>query len=599
MKFILTTYISCLLCICTMAQIIPAPLAVQQGSGFFQLDGNTKLVADNDASRRSLELFSQLVLERYKVKLSIVPKASGKYLQITQTEVNGPEGYSLVVNEDRINIKGSDKGVFYALQSLLQLIDGNTLQIKACTITDKPGFGYRGVMLDAARHFIALPEMKKIIDLMANYKLNRLQWHLTDDQGWRVEIKKYPKLTQIGAFRDSAIIGHYGDFKPLIYDGQRSGGFYSQAEIREIVKYAADRKITIIPEIELPGHSTAALAAYPELGCKDTTYNVPGYWGVHPNIYCPKEETFHFLEDVLTEVMELFPGEFIHIGGDEVPKDHWKVSPVAQALIKQHHLKDEHELQGYFVTRIEKFLNAHGRRLIGWDEILEGGVASSATIMSWHGDRGGISGARAGHDVIMTPNNYLYADRYQAKDKNTEPTALGGFISLERVYGYNPRPDALTPQEQQHILGVQTNMWTEYVTTHNKLEYMMFPRMLAVAEIAWSDKEQRNYDDFSMNRLPIHLQALERRGVFFRIPEAKITFGTNPANGRKTVAIIPFVAKSTVYYTVDNHKADQTGNVYDGVIDLPWANETPLQLNYIIVTPGGRASNMFTVDLPK
>src|SRR5690606_3911699 len=304
---------------------------------------------------------------------------------------NQSEGYSLDVNSNQIVIKGGNAGVFYGLQSLLQLIEAvdGSLIVPGVAINDKPEFGYRGIMIDVARHYFSLDELKKIVDQMAYFKFNRLHWHLTDDQGWRLEIKKYPKLTQISAWRDSSIIGQYGDFKPFIYDGIKHGGYYTQEEARNLVEYAADRKITVIPEIELPGHSTAVLAAYPEFGCKDTTYQVPGFWGVHPNIFCPKEETFKFLEDVFTEVMDIFPSQYIHVGGDEVPKEHWEQSAFAQKLIKKNKLKDEHGLQSYFITRIEKFLNQHNRRLVGWDEILEGGLAPNATVMSWRGEEGG------------------------------------------------------------------------------------------------------------------------------------------------------------------------------------------------------------------
>lgn len=295
--------------------------------------------------------------------------------------------------------------------------------------------------------------------------------------------------------------------------------------------------------------------------------------------------------------MDIFPSKYIHIGGDEVPKKHWEESDFAQKLIKKNKLKDEHELQSYFIQRIEKFLNAHGRRLIGWDEILEGGLAPNATVMSWRGEKGGIAAAQLGHDVIMTPNSHLYIDHYQSKNAADEPVAIGGFLPLEKVYSYHPRPESLSAQEQQHILGVQANLWTEYIGTDNKLEYMLFPRMLALSEIAWTAKGQQNYDDFSVKRLPVRLQELEKLGVYYRIPEAKTAFGTNPANGRKTLEITPFVANSKIYFTWDNHKADQTGHLYTGPIDLPWTGkrDKPVNVNYIIVTPGGRVSNMFSV----
>jgi len=580
--------------------LIPKPSSIQSGSGFFKLDNQTKLVAKNDSARKNMELFNDFLWSRYSLKLPIVTEARGKFIQLENEGQEGqPEAYRLEVSPQTIQIKGDNSGSFYALQSLLQLIeqgDGGIV-VPSVTISDKPEFGYRGVMLDVARHFFSMDELKKIVDVMAYFKFNRLHWHLTDDQGWRLEIKKYPKLTQVSAWRDSTIIGQYGDFKPFIYDAEKHGGYYTQEEARDFVKYAADRKITVIPEIELPGHSTAVLAAYPALGCKDTTYQVAGYWGVFRSIYAPKEETFKFLEDVLTEVMDIFPSKYIHIGGDEVPKDDWKESDVAQKLIKKNKLKDEHELQSFFIQRIEKFLNAHGKRIIGWDEILEGGLAPNATVMSWRGEKGGIEAAKLGHDVIMTPNSHLYIDYSQAKDLSTEPLVIGGFVSLDKVYSYHPRPESLTPEQQKHVLGVQANLWTEYIGTAKKLEYMLFPRLLALSEIAWTAKAQQNFDDFSTKRLPARLQELENLKVFYRIPEAKITFGTNTANGRKTAEIIPFVANSTVYYTLDNHKADQTGHVYTGPIDLPWAgkSEKPVNLNYIIVTPGGRVSNMFSI----
>lgn len=577
--------------------IVPKPLSMQPANGRFDLGPQTVLVAQSDAARKNAGLFNEFLWNRYGIKLTVARDAKGKAI-VLEEQNDSTEGYSLTAGSDKITIKGGNIGCFYGLQSLLQLINvqNGSLGVPAVVISDKPEFGYRGVMVDVSRHFFSLDEMKKIVDVMAYFKFNRLHWHLTDDQGWRLEIKKYPKLAQISAWRDSSILGQYGDFKPFVYDGEKHGGYYSQDEARELVRYAADRKITILPEIELPGHSTAVLAAYPQFGCKDTTYQVPGYWGVHYAILCPKEETFKFLEDVLTEVMAIFPSQYIHIGGDEVPKEHWQQSKFAQSVMSKQKLKDEHELQSYFISRIEKFLNKNGRRLVGWDEILEGGLAPNATVMSWRGEKGGIAAARMGHDVIMTPNSHLYIDHYQAKDKQTEPTAIGGFLPLERVYSYHPRPDSLTADQQKHVLGVQANLWTEYIGTNNKLEYMLFPRALALSEIAWSAKSRQDYDDFSTKRLPVRLQELEQMKYFYRIPEAKITFATNAA-GRRTAEITPFVANSQVYYTLDGHKPDQTANLYNGPIALAVPGAKPMVLNYIIVTPGGRVSNMFSVPL--
>ncbi len=580
--------------------IIPKPQSVKADAGYFVLDSKTVLEAANPAAYKSLELFGQMVEQRYRIKLTTAIKTGVKHIIIeSSNDTVENEAYHLEVNPKEIKIKGGPAGSFYALQSLFQLIrqQEDELIIPSCTIEDRPAFTYRGLMIDAARHYFSLEEMKKIIDVMALFKLNRLHWHLTDDQGWRLEIKKYPKLTQIAAWRDSSIIGRYNDFSPFLYDGRKQGGFYTREEARNLVTYAAERKITVIPEIELPGHSTAVLAAYPEFGCKDTAYRVPGYWGVHASILAPKEKTFRFLEDVLTEVMEIFPSEYIHIGGDEVPKVQWQESEDIQRFIRTKKLKDEHELQSYFVTRIEKFLNRHGRKIIGWDEILEGGLAPNATVMSWRGENGGIAAARLGHDVIMTPENCLYTDYYQSKDTDNEPSAIGGFLPLDQVYNYHPVPELLTTTERKHILGVQANMWTEYVDNNNKLEYMLFPRVLALSEIAWTCRTIQNYDDFFISRLPAQLKNIEAIGVFFRIPEARVKFSIHPGTGRKTAEIISSVAGSTVYYTVDNHIASQTSALYTGPVLLPFAGkrEKPVMLRYVIVTPEGRMSNEYSI----
>jgi hexosaminidase len=338
-------------------------------------------------------------------------------------------------------------------------------------------------------------EIKRFIDIMAMHKLNTMQWHLTDDQGWRLEIKKYPKLTEIGAYRKETLTGHSRN-KPPVYDGTRYGGFYSQDEVRDIVSYAAERFITIIPEIEMPGHALAALAAYPKISCTGGPFDVRTRWGIEENVFCAgKDETFDFLEDVLTEVTDLFPSEYIHIGGDECPRVKWEKCPACQARIKKEGLKDEKELQSYFIRRIEKFLNSKGRSIIGWDEILEGGLPPDATVMSWRGIKGGIEAARQGHDVIMTPTNYVYLDYYQTEPEG-QPLAIGGYLPLERVYGYDPVPDELNSEEQKHILGIQGNIWTEYIAAPEHLEYMAFPRLFAIAETGWTPERLKDFEDF-------------------------------------------------------------------------------------------------------
>ncbi|MGD8427635.1 MAG: beta-N-acetylhexosaminidase, partial [Balneolaceae bacterium] len=435
----------------------------------------------------------------------------------------GDEGYHLSVSKDRVILRApTPNGLFYGVQSLLQLLPAQIYQsdytlvpqnvewdIPALEIEDYPRFKYRGMHLDVARHFFPVKFIKRYIDLMAMHKMNRFHWHLTDDQGWRIEIKRYPKLTQVGAWRDSTLVGHYGTG---IYDNQHYGGYYTQDEIREIVQYAQKRYITVIPEIEMPGHASAAIASYPDLGCtQQNNYHVQPTWGVFNDVYCPSHDTFVFLENVLTEVMELFPGRYIHIGGDEAPKKQWQESTLAQQVIANEGLKNETELQSYFITRIEKFLNSHGREIIGWDEIMEGGLAPNATVMSWRGTKGGIEAAQQHHNVIMTPGAYCYLDHYQAV-ADTEPLAIGGFTSLKKVYSYEPIPNELNNKQANYILGAQGNVWTEYMDSGSKVEYMAYPRASALAEVTWSPKYKRNWTGF-WRRLQTQFKRLDALGV--------------------------------------------------------------------------------------
>ncbi len=421
------------------------------------------------------------------------------------------EGYELSIDRDSIHVTASSQaGLFYGCQSLLQLLPVDIYKktkakdinwtVQAMEIRDYPRFGWRGAMLDVARHYMPKEFIFKLIDTLAMHKMNSLQLHLTDDQGWRIEIKKYPKLTETGAWRKETLLGHYRD-KPHKYDGKKHGGFYTQDDIREIVEYAKQRHVNIVPEIEMPGHTQAAIASYPHLGNTKEKLPVRILWGVNPNIVNPNESTILFFQDVLTEVMELFPSKFIHIGGDEAPKDQWKASADAQKRIKDLGLKDEHELQSYFIKRMDKFLASKGRRLIGWDEILEGGLAPGATVMSWRGEAGGIKAAQMGHDVVMAPTTYTYFDYYQSRDKN-QPLAIGGFLPLEKVYGYDPVTKALTEEQAKHVLGTQGQLWTEYISTPQKAEYMGFPRLTALAEVAWTPRGKKDYADFIKSTIP-------------------------------------------------------------------------------------------------
>ncbi len=432
-------------------------------------------------------------------------------LQLVKYDSVVPEGfYRLMVASKGITIESNTStGLFYGTISLLQIMPGKeqAARIPYLEIRDYPRFPYRGQMLDVSRHFFPTSFIKQYIDWLAFHKFNYFHWHLTDDQGWRVEIKQYSKLQEVGAFRKETLVGHYAD-QPQKFDGLRYGGFYTQEEIKDIVQYAAERFVTVIPEIEMPGHALAALAAYPELGCTGGPYEVGKVWGVHEDVFCAgKEETFQFLQAVLDEVITLFPSPYIHIGGDECPKDRWKKCPNCQKRMKKEGLKDEHELQSYFTQRIEKYLNSKGKQIIGWDEILEGGLAPNATVMSWRGEEGGIAAAKLQHDVIMTPTGWCYFDYYQ-DTTGQEPLAIGGYLPLRKVYDYEPVTAALSAEEAKHILGTQGNLWTEYLGTPESVEYMVYPRASALAEVAWSPKALRNYDDFLI-RMNAHLRRMD------------------------------------------------------------------------------------------
>jgi len=510
--------------------IIPQPVNVTTGEGYFQLTPETPIVISDDtpALRHVAGYLTDKLYTATWIYADIstqqAPSDTSIVLTIdAEAAPDHNEGYALSVTPDQVTISAkTSHGLFYGVQSLLQLLPPEIAYedpsfvpknfnwtIPAVEITDYPRYDYRGMHLDVARHFFPVEFVKKYIDLIAMQKMNRFHWHLTEDQGWRIEIKQYPKLTEVGGWRDSTLVGHYDSER---YDGIRYGGYYTQEEVKEIVQYADDRYITVIPEIEMPGHSSAALEAYPELGCEPgKNYKAQTTWGVFEDIYCPSEETFTFLENVLTEVIDLFPSEYIHIGGDEAPKTAWENSELAQQLIKRESLEDEHELQSYFITRIERFLNSRGRQIIGWDEILEGGLAPNATVMSWRGIEGGIAAAQQGHDVVMTPTSHVYLDYYQA-DPATEPLAIGGFTTLEKTYSYEPTPDTLTAEQAKHILGAQGNVWTEYIHTGDKVEYMAWPRSTALAEVVWSPKEKRDWFNF-WGRLQSHFKRLEYMGV--------------------------------------------------------------------------------------
>ena len=441
-----------------------------------------------------------------------------------------PESYRLTVAPGGIALEAPTvAGLFYGLQTLRQLAEqDNGGGLAAVRIADAPRFGWRGLHLDVARHMMPVSYIKRQLDLMARYKFNRFHWHLTDDQGWRIEIKHYPKLTSIGAWRDETALGHHLD--PYVGDGKRYGGFYTQAEIRDVVAYAKARHIEVIPEIDMPGHTVAVLAAYPELACTPGPFKVRTTWGVSEDILCPSDASLTFIKNVLLEVMDLFPSKYIHLGGDEAPTVRWKESPLAQSIIKREGLKDEYALQGWFLRQIEEFLEAHGRKVIGWDEILDGEPLPSATVMSWRGMKGGIAAAKRGHDVIMSPTDYAYFDYCQGKPEN-EPICTGGNLPLSRVYAFEPVPAELTSAEAAHILGGQGNLWTEYLATPDAVEYMLWPRALAMAEVLWSQPQRRDWESFRARLVP-QLAVLDRLGVHYRAPRPGELEGGKPGSIR-------------------------------------------------------------------
>ena len=516
----------------------------------------------------------------------------------------GNEGYCLRIDSAGISISANDgAGLFYGLQTLDQLLPfgKGAVAVPAIDIRDWPAYRWRGIHLDSSRHFFSVPVVERYVDLAARYKLNVFHWHLTDDQGWRIQIRKYPRLTSVGACRAGSEIG--GDATTI--DTKRYCGFYTQAQIRAVVAYARARYVTIVPEIEMPGHSQAAIAAYPQLACAPGPYEPRETWGISTEIYCPTEYTFAFLENVLREVMELFPSRYIHIGGDEAPKIAWENSAAVHALMRREHIKTYAGVQGYFDRRIESFLEANGRRMIGWDEILDGGVTPAATIMSWRGEAGGIKAAKHGNDAVMTPDGPLYFDAYQG-DAGDEPQAIGSLTTPQDVYEYQPTPSALTAEQAKHVIGVQGNLWTEYVATPDYLFYMLLPRMLSLSEIAWSDPHPRVWDDFAV-RMGAQLPWLKQHGYNFRIPNPDFTVAggairfANVSPSVRTivaesdaprinVAISSIVPGGAIHYTTDGTAPTAHSPVYAGPIALELAANQRVDIQAIVITDASRAS---------
>ena len=555
--------------------IIPQPMSVKETTGDFIIGKKTKIYVDgNDESLRKIGemLSAQLKLETgYDISVNEKPGNSVKNaIILTQNDASdtlGTEGYNLSVSPEKVIIKSlHTAGVFYGMQTLFQLLpvkseapNESRYLIAGVEITDKPRFGWRGMMLDVGRYFYSVDFIKKYIDYLAMHKMNTFHWHLTEDHGWRIEIKKYPKLTQIGAWREAT---QYDRATSQI-DQNPHGGYYTQVQIREVVAYANDRFVNIIPEIEMPGHTLAALVAYPELSCTGGPFKMPIFWNIQKDVYCAgNEQTFQFLEDVLTEVADLFPSPVIHIGGDECPKDRWKLCPKCQARMKTEGLKDEHELQSYFIRRIENFLLTKNKRIIGWDEILEGGLAPNAAVMSWRGVTGGIAAAKQHHDVVMSPFDYAYFDYYQG-EPYLEPVAFGGLVTLEKVYSYEPVPAELNAQEAYFIKGVQANVWSEFIHSVEKIEYMSFPRAAALAEVGWTDPKLKNWEDFK-RRMEVQYKRYDHARINYSKSAMNVTYTSvkDSTNGTATITLKTNSYQPEIRYTTDSTEPTKNSSVY-------------------------------------
>lgn len=581
--------------------IIPEPVLQSSIPGSFVLNNSALIHYEGKVGKTTATLLNTFLKNNYNFELQSnslpLPKQPLQpVINLIEASTGKTDGYILEVNAGTIYLQGDATGLFYGLQTLQQLLPLDkraAIHIPGVRIQDYPRFAYRGLMLDVSRHFFPPAAVKQFMDMMVLYKFNRFHWHLTDDQGWRIEIKKYPRLQEIASVRKETIVGHHR--RSTTYDGKPYGGYYTQDEVRDIVKYAAERNITIIPEIEMPGHSQAVLAAYPSFGNTGGPYEVRTTWGISKDVLNPvNDSVFIFLQDVLTELIDLFPGKYIHIGGDECLKDRWKESRQVQQFMRKRGFKDEHAVQSYFIQRMEEFVNSKGRTIIGWDEILEGGLAPQATVMSWRGEEGGIASAKQKHDVIMTPNTYLYFD-YSQGHPATEPLNAAAYLPLKTVYNYEPLPPSLNPAEQQYIKGVQANIWTEFIPDQSTLDYMIWPRALALSEIAWSQPGKKNLHRF-MHKLPTELARMNNAGINFRIPEPIGLESKLLSSDDITVTLTPPVKGSAIFYTTDGSVPGLNSPIYTQPVKLQVPDNSTAMIQSIVVLPGGRKSPVYSAS---
>ena len=553
--------------------IIPRPFLAKRNPGTFHFNQETVLWIEENADSSSFLPLQACLAMVSAFSLPVKHQAASNYIRlvIDSSKVTNPEGYTLLVNSQQIVITGHDgSGLFYGLQSLIQLASAGNNAIPACWIEDHPRFAYRGMHLDVCRHFFSVETIEKWLDILALYKINTFHWHLTDDQGWRIEIKSYPELQTISAYRNETLIGHKKEI-PHLSDGKRYGGYYTQDEVKMVVRFATDRHITIIPEIEMPGHAMAALAAYPNLGCTGGPYQTATFWGIFSDVYCAgNDSTFIFLQKVLDEVLTMFPSKYIHIGGDECPKQRWQDCVKCRKRMDDEHLKSENELQSYFIKRIEKYLNSQGRQIIGWDEILEGGLSPGATVMSWTGETGGIEAAKQNHEVIMTPEKFVYLDYYQSLNPD-EPLAGGGYLPLKKIYDYEPLPMELDAAQARYIIGVQANAWSEYMDNEEKAEYMIFPRLIALAETGWSTKKNKNYSDFLV-RLRTQHGLIKKLNIHAAEVFDEITYKISTGSDGKTrLQLYSTLPSGIIRYTTNGQTPGKNDARYQNllVIDKP------------------------------
>lgn len=578
--------------------VVPLPQQITlNNESPFVLNASTKIIfpEGNDKLKQTATFLSAYIKEATGKELQTTTAKPSKNAIVLQLggDVNNSEGYQLITNANGVTITGTtEAGVFYGVQTLRKAVPalsmGMNVELASVAITDYPRFKYRGTHLDVGRHFFSIDSIKRFIDILALSNINNFHWHLTDDQGWRIEIKKYPKLAEIASQRKETVIGRNSGE----YDGKPYGGYYTQDQIREVIAYATERFINVVPEIDLPGHMQAALSAYPEYGCTGGPYEAATTWGVFDEVLCAgNDQTMTFVEDVLAEVIDLFPSPYIHIGGDECPKTRWKTCPKCQARIKAEGLKSdkahsaEDRLQSYVITRMEKFVNSKGRRIIGWDEILEGGLAPNATVMAWTGIDAGVEAAMQKHDVIMTPGSYVYFDHYQSLDTDRDPLAIGGYNNIERVYSFEPVPAVLTGENRDYVIGAQANMWTEYMPNFAQVEYMLVPRVAALSEVLWTAPEKKDYQNF-LPRLLRMTNLYQQQGYNFakHVFDVKATYTPDPATG-KLVVTLTTLGEGTIYYTLDGTEPTASSIKYEAPLEI--AEDAVLKS--IVVRPAGNS----------